>query len=250
MDRAGSIDSLFRLLFVKVMFIAAISRLKLSEDSISTRILALAAFLSIYDYLLTLGDEALLVWPSPWGVGKIFFFLTRYPALLDTVGLDYRLFAFSLPQQTCTILASISGVIMTVRVWAMWDRSKRLAIFLGVVIVIVVALSTVMFAKFASNYRYIDPSTATIPPMRGCHPEHGNNLSFVSFTALLGFELLMFALTIIKALPEREMFICIQYLEVGIEAATKCERMAGRTVIGWKGEKRPQVHASQHLLPA
>ncbi|KAJ8515750.1 hypothetical protein ONZ45_g6868 [Pleurotus djamor] len=183
MDHAGSIDSLTRLLFVKYTNIGSGSIL-------------------IYDYLLTLGDEALLVWPSPWGVGKIFFFLTRYPALLDTVGLDYRLFAFSLPQQTCTILASISGVIMTVRVWAMWDRSKRLARFLGVVIVIVVALSTVMFAKFASNYRYIDPSTATIPPMRGCHPEHGNNLSFVSFTALLGFELLMFALTIIKALPE------------------------------------------------
>lgn len=40
----------------------------------------------MYDHALTFLDEVELVWPAPWGAGKILFLLTRYmtwPELLS-----------------------------------------------------------------------------------------------------------------------------------------------------------------------
>jgi hypothetical protein len=37
----------------------------------------------VYDYMLTFKDEVRLVWPSRWSIGKVLFFLTRYPPFID-----------------------------------------------------------------------------------------------------------------------------------------------------------------------
>ncbi|KAF7433532.1 hypothetical protein PC9H_005488 [Pleurotus ostreatus] len=46
--------------------------------------------LFIYDYVLTLGDEARYVWTAPWSLGKILFLLTRYPTFVDVALALYR----------------------------------------------------------------------------------------------------------------------------------------------------------------
>jgi Family of unknown function (DUF6533) len=50
----------------------------------------------LYDFLLTLGEEMDLVWETRWNLGKVLFFATRYPPLLDAAMLLYRVYTFLL----------------------------------------------------------------------------------------------------------------------------------------------------------
>ncbi|KAF8530563.1 hypothetical protein BU17DRAFT_60268 [Hysterangium stoloniferum] len=49
--------------------------------------------LLLYDHFLTIGSEIDLIWPTPWSAGKVLFYATKYPALLDSAFLLYTCFA-------------------------------------------------------------------------------------------------------------------------------------------------------------
>ena len=46
---------------------------------------ALTMRFQVYDHVQTLGMEVKLVWPAPWGIGKVLFFVTKYMAFVDVV---------------------------------------------------------------------------------------------------------------------------------------------------------------------
>jgi Family of unknown function (DUF6533) len=50
----------------------------------------------VYDHSLTMGLEMSLVWPSPWSLGKVLYFLTAYLPFADSGMLLFMNRLFSL----------------------------------------------------------------------------------------------------------------------------------------------------------
>lgn len=53
------------------------------------------------DYFLTLDDEINYYWPARWTLGKVLFFLTRYPPFVSTALILYR-------QSSCILIMLIA----------------------------------------------------------------------------------------------------------------------------------------------
>ncbi|KAL0948995.1 hypothetical protein HGRIS_009094 [Hohenbuehelia grisea] len=162
--------------------------------------------LLIYDYLLTFADEIRYVWNAPWNLGKILFFLTRYPVFVDTSLTLYRepswIFSFILAmrvsfQRMIIVGIVIAEVIMTIRVWALWGRTRPVGILLSIIAVASVVASAVAFVKFHSSQTFIPMDTIS-PHIPGCFPESGNNVVFVDFAVLMGYETIILVMTLIK----------------------------------------------------
>ncbi|KAF9487815.1 hypothetical protein BDN71DRAFT_1478357 [Pleurotus eryngii] len=171
--------------------------------------------LLVYDYLLTFADEVRYVYGAPWTLGRILFYLTRYPVFVDTALTLHHQVGYSLSVQECITLFKITGwmiiigiviaeVIMTLRVWALWGRTRNFGIFLSILSVATIAGGGVAFFMFHSSQAFIamDDINPVIP---GCFPDDGNNVVFVSFTVLMGYESVIFILTLIKAIQHCEL---------------------------------------------
>ncbi|KAJ7215003.1 hypothetical protein GGX14DRAFT_696567 [Mycena pura] len=101
-----------------------------------------AAFLTllVYDILLQLNEEYLHVWRSRWTLIKFLYLWTRYSAFIGTAG---PLAHASHGQFTCDAFAvfififsaigiSMADMILTVRTYTLYERSKKLLAFLFV----------------------------------------------------------------------------------------------------------------------
>ncbi|EJD03637.1 uncharacterized protein FOMMEDRAFT_166989 [Fomitiporia mediterranea MF3/22] len=102
---------------------------------------AICVALVAYDFLLTFVDEVRLIWPAKWNVGKILFFLTRYPVFLDValnlVDLIHPHLKLSLCKPIYQAAAwmsftgiTIAEIIMMMRVYAIWGAKREVLVFL------------------------------------------------------------------------------------------------------------------------
>ncbi|KAL4251136.1 DUF6533 domain-containing protein, partial [Pleurotus pulmonarius] len=161
-----------------------------------------------YDYLLTVGDERHLVWPTPWSLGKVLFLFTRYPAFVDVGMAVYHNIAPSIRPATCELLYTVSGwmvvfgmiiaeSIMVVRVWALWANSKIIGAILVVFSIAAIVVSIVYFVTFTGTLTFI--ATDTIAPgLIGCLPGPGTNVVFIDFVALTAYEASLLILLLLK----------------------------------------------------
>ncbi|KZV61183.1 hypothetical protein PENSPDRAFT_619342 [Peniophora sp. CONT] len=97
----------------------------------------------LHDYLATVGDEVRYVWPSRWNVGKILFFWNRYYTILLVAFDAAQIHSFSKFRPSlydCVlvdILTRVFGalglwpieIIMQLRIYALFNRSKPIAVF-------------------------------------------------------------------------------------------------------------------------
>ncbi|KAG2066984.1 hypothetical protein BDR04DRAFT_890628 [Suillus decipiens] len=96
--------------------------------------------LLVYDYLLTLKDEAYYIWNRPWTVVKVLFLINRYGNLigqtfiqLEEAGLlshGSQVFChrFTLSTSFFMFLSTESiHIIVLMRTWAIWGTQKRVA---------------------------------------------------------------------------------------------------------------------------
>ncbi|PPR01741.1 hypothetical protein CVT24_001561 [Panaeolus cyanescens] len=107
----------------------------------------IACTMFVYDWALTLDLEIAMVWKSNWNLMKVLFLIQRYLPFIDTVFLVLLLkFGLGMDNAICKrvyaasgyLMASgtaISELILTLRVWAVWHRDKRLTILLPMVVV-------------------------------------------------------------------------------------------------------------------
>ncbi|KAH8119880.1 hypothetical protein DFH11DRAFT_14001 [Phellopilus nigrolimitatus] len=109
-----------------------------------------------YDFLLTFADEARLVWPTKWTVGKVLFFLTRYLVFIDGTFNLVELLQPSMALNACkplynfvtwmsTIGIAIAEIIMMMLVYAVWNKRRDVLIFLialnlGILIPVVILM--------------------------------------------------------------------------------------------------------------
>ncbi|PPQ70038.1 hypothetical protein CVT24_003805 [Panaeolus cyanescens] len=102
----------------------------------------IAISIYMFDWLATFEMEVELVWKSNWNFMKVLFLLQRYLPFVDSTGLIlYIKFGSNLNTVTCKRLYTASGymmatgtalaeLILTLRVWAVWHRDRKLMVLL------------------------------------------------------------------------------------------------------------------------
>ncbi|KAF8505204.1 hypothetical protein BU17DRAFT_101143 [Hysterangium stoloniferum] len=164
-----------------------------------------AAAVLMYDYLLTVEREARLVWPVPWNVGKILFFLTRYPVFADTFMVLYHQFAILSAEECQTLYRTIgfllgvgtliSETILALRTWVIWHRDHRIGIFLAVTLA-GLWVPVFYFLKVALySLVFVSPPGPNLP---GCFLDKQNPILWLVFIFVMTFETIVLALTLVK----------------------------------------------------
>ncbi|KAJ8094624.1 hypothetical protein PM082_010630 [Marasmius tenuissimus] len=161
----------------------------------------------IYDYFLTLPDEVKHIWPSEWSTTKILYILQRYMPFIDTVILVlYNDFTPGLSDRFCRISYAISGcmfvigigiteVLLTLRLWAVWQKNRRLTFALPILFVSCWATILAMMGVFLSSMTFGPP----ILPHLGCHVTGGSPILFVCWVLVMLYNGATMALMIVSA---------------------------------------------------
>ncbi|KAG2111313.1 uncharacterized protein F5147DRAFT_103245 [Suillus discolor] len=104
-----------------------------------------AAFVVVYDWVLTLGEEIELIWTQRWSLMTVLYLVIRYVGIsysaaniLGTTTLVSLTDAVSnivnyAVNGTNVVVAAMLGVIMMARLHAMYQRSRRMLIFLVII---------------------------------------------------------------------------------------------------------------------
>uniref|UniRef100_A0A0W0G7E6 DUF6533 domain-containing protein n=1 Tax=Moniliophthora roreri TaxID=221103 RepID=A0A0W0G7E6_MONRR len=153
--------------------------------------------LLVYDYLLTSGQEIGLVWrDSPWNLGRVLFFLTRY---LGFVGAFLSLYvdtARSLTLPGCAKLTQVTvfvimgemfvaEVILTLRVWALWRRKRIVTLILLGSCTALVATGIWQVTRIHLSQN--DQGEVLHATFRVCPPYYGS-ASSLGFIILVAYE--------------------------------------------------------------
>ncbi|KAI0061164.1 hypothetical protein BV25DRAFT_1827037 [Artomyces pyxidatus] len=161
-----------------------------------------------YDWLILLGDEVTLVWPSRWTIPKVLFLLSRYLPFIDlSVNLIHCLgitklspaacsFTFDFISWSMTLGMALSEVVMILRVHAIYERSKRVLYSLGSLWVILTGTAFFFIYLSTRSQKFLPSSGSTL---YGCRPEpsrFSNMTLMVSFASLLLMETVIVVLTL------------------------------------------------------
>ncbi|KAF8073993.1 hypothetical protein FPV67DRAFT_1666736 [Lyophyllum atratum] len=89
----------------------------------------------VYEFIRSIGLEVSLVWKEAWNIPKGLYLLARYFTFVMLVLLNYYnqtdcVMYQKLLTWTVNVSMLIAEVIFALRTWAVWDRSRRMAIFL------------------------------------------------------------------------------------------------------------------------
>ncbi|KAH9479739.1 hypothetical protein JR316_0008334 [Psilocybe cubensis] len=132
-----------------------------------------------YEWALTIDMEINLVWKKPWNLLKAIYLFQRYIVVLDCILALYRHVGSEMTDTKCNrlkpavmsamVLGTLtSEAILTIRVWAIWDRHQQLGAFLCLVAVAVWAPGIVTLYLFFADLRYAP--APIYEGFRGCFP--------------------------------------------------------------------------------
>ncbi|GLB43594.1 hypothetical protein LshimejAT787_1401060 [Lyophyllum shimeji] len=170
---------------------------------------AIAATVVVYDALLTFGMEVKLIWQAPWTLLKVVYLVQKYLPIIDTVGvgLHYR-FAPNMSTKACSIDynassfpmivgVSLSEVILTWRVWALWNRNKKLAVIMPILLISVAVVSLTLLGLFKAGL-IVGPSPFSQP---GCFIVHAPNVPlYLIWVLLICYDIFMCILMFIPGI--------------------------------------------------
>ncbi|KAF8530549.1 hypothetical protein BU17DRAFT_60258 [Hysterangium stoloniferum] len=165
---------------------------------------------TVYDHFLTIGAEIDLIWPTPWNAGKVLFYATKYPALLDSAFLLYTSVAPPVTTpSTCELLYKIAGgmivagiavaeFILVFRTWAVWGKNSAV----GISLLCAAFILACPIGYFA--YHGISPITYGPSPITStdyvCWPvTPPGNIIFLDYILLVMFETSAFMLLMLLA---------------------------------------------------
>lgn len=164
-----------------------------------------AAFLTVvvWDFVITIDDSIVLFWNAPWTLAKAMYTINRYVSLL-TVAIIFLMGAMPSPSPlycivvpwmefigTSIVLAMI-GLAMICRVYALWNRDKR--ILIGTVSVFILNMGSYIVMTAYSH------ATGSLAPMQtpftGCLIIPGFPQLWLIFLFNFIFETLIVWLTV------------------------------------------------------
>lgn len=164
----------------------------------------------IFDYLLTISQEIDLVWiESPWNIGRILFFLTRYTPFIGgflTLYVDVirdaglakcaRLTQSAVYFTLADII--IAEIILTIRVWAIWNGNRKVKVFLFAVAASLASVAISKIAKVEVAQNIFGEDLHTVYGV--CPPYFAStNALSVCYMVLVSYESVILTLTVIKA---------------------------------------------------
>ncbi|KIK65870.1 hypothetical protein GYMLUDRAFT_38363 [Collybiopsis luxurians FD-317 M1] len=180
-----------------------------SVDILETKIqndvyLHLVAFTFLYyDHLMTLKDEIRLIWNRPNTLSSYFFFINRYFSFFGNIGVLLSILfttscsAWTMYQEIFHALAQvIVASLLTLRIYALYDRNKRLLMILSGMVFggVVLAIITDLISSSTKL-----PSSI---PAAGCHDIldlKNAALVAVGWEILFLYDVLLFGMTLRKA---------------------------------------------------
>ncbi|KDR75688.1 hypothetical protein GALMADRAFT_226328 [Galerina marginata CBS 339.88] len=136
-----------------------------------------AAALWAYDYFLTLGMEIELVWTTKWNIIKVLFLVQRYLPLIDTCILTLYRDLMPQTERNCSRLETTTGfmyvtgyaiaeILLSLRVWAVWNRSKALAFLLPIAFIVIWSPAFIFMYYFTLSLKF--SPAPPYPGARGC----------------------------------------------------------------------------------
>ncbi|KAJ6518215.1 hypothetical protein C8R47DRAFT_8740 [Mycena vitilis] len=178
------------------------ANLVLDEFLIAGTLCACATLLT-YDWICTLDQEVARVWSRPWSTGTLFFVLNRYLPFVDiSISLSARFTRIS-PERCLTENKAVawftvlgiflSEVILMLRTFALWDRSRGALIALTL-LALCTAVPTIVFTQLElMSLGYVAKEGL------GCQLAKASSIIIFAYIMLMVFETTNFVLTAIKA---------------------------------------------------
>ncbi|ESK84395.1 hypothetical protein Moror_10148 [Moniliophthora roreri MCA 2997] len=147
--------------------------------------------LLVYDYLLTSGQEIGLVWrDSPWNLGRVLFFLTRY---LGFVGAFLSLYVDTARSLTLPGCAKLTQVTVFVIMGEMFVAEVILTLRSCTALV-----ATGIWQVTRIHLSQNDQGEVLHATFRVCPPYYGS-ASSLGFIILVAYESVIFSLTAVQA---------------------------------------------------
>lgn len=191
-----------------------VSDIQFASDILIANYAAVAfVMILLYDYVLTFGEEVEFIWKQKISVGSILFLFNRYMPMIDLViamnsytNRAIQQDKFCLPwvriDVWITVLCvGIIDVLLLLRTWALWGRSKTILICLSVLLV-----ACILAASGTSLYYSLTVvEFPSLDNIRSCLYTIPNiNIIYGSYVSSILFDSTVMILTLIKAVPARQ----------------------------------------------
>ncbi|KAJ8087900.1 hypothetical protein PM082_013451 [Marasmius tenuissimus] len=170
------------------------------------------------DYFLTLDEEILYVWTkSRRNLATVLFFAVRYLVFIPA-GLAYHMHAntpHSIAMEDCKAwtnaaaysqvgMISIIEIVLGLRAWALWDRSKKVALCLGLTVLVLVVIglhkvATIQGTQTAFSVDFYNISGRCPPQFSGKDGDSGSDVLSTGFMMIVAYESVVLVLTLIQA---------------------------------------------------
>jgi len=173
----------------------------------------ISSALVVYDALLTIELEVGLIWKAPWSLLKVVYLVQKYLPFIDAVALGLRhQFASNLSAEACYIDYNVAGymfivgvtlseVILTWRVWAVWHRNKKLAVFLPVIFISIFAPTFAIANLFLSSIKF-----SPLPfDQVGCFITAANPILYLLWVLLMVYDVVVLVLMCIPGISAYKM---------------------------------------------
>ncbi|KLO07347.1 hypothetical protein SCHPADRAFT_945358 [Schizopora paradoxa] len=179
----------------------------LRDVTIVKNFIVASVVILIYDTVLTLPSEIRFIWRSKWRIGKILYFITRYPAFIDvTLALIYWFHRDVTSETTCRHLfranawlfllgTYIAEAILSLRTYALWERSTRVLVVLAVLAHASFITQIIELQHFLRTVEFADTPAPSIMP---CNAILHRTKLYVNFALVVIFELAVLIMTFWK----------------------------------------------------
>ncbi|KAF5347744.1 hypothetical protein D9756_010261 [Leucocoprinus leucothites] len=158
----------------------------------------------LYESFLTIIPEIALIWSSPWSKIKVLYLLTKYGPIIDSALAILIFVPTQITAADCKDLyvahtislyigIVLAEVMLVYRVWVVWNKDKRLGIFLFLFSLISVGTATGLTVALVNSFVVMAPQ----PPHACTIVSEIGPLQTASLSFILGYA---FVLTFLMAL--------------------------------------------------
>ncbi|KAF9440705.1 hypothetical protein P691DRAFT_801461 [Macrolepiota fuliginosa MF-IS2] len=170
----------------------------------------------LWDTIITMNDEITYIWGSRTSTVKIFYFLNRYFRLLMSIALTVFT-AWPKPFTTMCLTFGISGtvgvgvigtfmtgVILQIRLYALYNRSTKLVICVGLLFAMQMSSISVLAGLEVATMLQ-GKSTIIIPGIPFCF-NHVSSTFFAICIPIVSFDLIVLVLVCYKSVQRYRLF--------------------------------------------
>jgi len=188
---------------------------QVAEDQrlIQDYVYAAATAVLLYDYLVMLSGEIETIWRNKISYTTVVFFFARYSPLANVYFVLKHQTSLDLSSEACyssyltavwlaIVAIGTSEIILSIRVWAIWNRSTTVGVLLIIVLLTNMIISSVETNKYMQRLEVHPPP---YPGFRGCIVSSRGNLYYVNFVELIVYYVTVLSLMCISAFRAYQM---------------------------------------------